>query len=307
MIYIRSSENKVFLEIKKQAKEKNSFFLEGERWVEDALLRSDLPHEKSTLLFSKKYAHKFFSFLENLGFIEESASLEKQNFFSFSNEKIFLKLKRKEHAAQLPFLNEKKQKNLQELLERAIWLEEKLFEKLSGTVQTQGIALLCLASLEKEDFSLKGRKTFILENVQDPGNLGTILRTASAFGYHNVLFVGENVKLQNEKVIRASMGALLKLQYKTFENWTSLSNFLKKEQVLLLAGSLQGQSLETFCAEKTLQKKAFALLVGNEGRGLSQEALQHCDYLLKIPMEEQVESLNVAVALSIMAYRLKNL
>lgn len=307
MIYIRSSENKVFLEIKKQAKEKHSFFLEGERWVEDALLRSELPYEKSTLLFSKKYASKFLAFLENLGFAEEKASLEKQDFFSFSKEKIFLKLRRKENTAKPNFLQEEKQKKIQTLIERAIWLEEKLFEKLSGTVQTQGIALLCLDSLEKENFSLQGKKTFILENVQDPGNLGTILRTASAFGYQNVLFVGENVKLQNEKVIRASMGALFKLQYKTFEHWPALSAFLKKEQVLLLAGSLQGQSLETFCEEKTLQHKSFALLVGNEGRGLSQEALKHCDYLLKIPMEEHVESLNVAVALSIMAYRLKNL
>jgi TrmH family RNA methyltransferase len=176
------------------------------------------------------------------------------------------------------------------------------FASAAETDSPQGV----LAIAEIPDHSLntltipKRARFVVLDAVQDPGNVGTILRTAAALGATAALSLPGTVDLWNAKVVRSAMGA--SFHFPVFSTtWEEIDAFRAREEVALWGADAAGTVLDT------LQPPArLALLVGNEGSGLSSEARRRVDTLAALPIASLVESLNVAVATGILLYQLRS-
>ena len=138
---------------------------------------------------------------------------------------------------------------------------------------------------------LSGGRYLVLEGVQDPGNVGTILRTADAYEADGLILLEGCADLYNHKTVRASMGAVFRCP-----TWSStlpeLLPLLQAADLPLLGAALRADTVDVRKADL----KRAAMLVGSEGRGLSEAALAACDLTVRIPMSERCESLNAAVA-----------
>jgi TrmH family RNA methyltransferase len=140
----------------------------------------------------------------------------------------------------------------------------------------------------------------LLDGVQDPGNVGTIVRTAAALGALAVLALPGTVDLWNAKVVRSAMGATFHAPAFSC-TWDQLDAFRRRESVTLWGADAGGTALEALVAPDRL-----ALVVGNEGAGLSAESLARVEVLASLPISSAVESLNVAVATGILLYQLRS-
>lgn len=144
-------------------------------------------------------------------------------------------------------------------------------------------------------------KVVVLENLQDPGNLGTIVRSALAFNADAMLITRGSVDIYNPKVVRSAMGALFELPIATGVEVDYVINKLKQAGFEIIGLNPEGD--RSLTALKNTGKKA--LLIGNEGNGLSEQADGMLDHSVFIPMNlKQVESLNAAIATSIVLYHL---
>jgi len=190
------------------------------------------------------------------------------------------------------------QKTLHERAE-CIVVTESLFASLSDTVTPQGILAIC----EKRQFSLAdilSETPFLLigEHLADPGNIGTLIRTAAAAGADGVILSKNSGDLYNPKTLRAAAGAALRIPVVEGADLTETLSTLKQRQVMVLAAHLQGEVLPY-----SLQlQKGCAILVGNEANGLSDNITTQADILVKLPMKEGLESLNASVAGGILLY-----
>jgi len=192
------------------------------------------------------------------------------------------------------------------LRQRSIVTEEVAageFESASDTESAQGI----LAIGEVPDRSLAAidvsptepLRLLVLDGIQDPGNLGTIIRTAAAFGVLATISLPGTVDLWNAKVVRSAMGA----QFHHFClscTWDELDTFRHKQPFVIWAADAAGDSIDGLEAPSRL-----ALVVGNEGAGLSALSRTRADRLVALPLSAMVESLNVAVAAGILLYELR--
>lgn len=142
-------------------------------------------------------------------------------------------------------------------------------------------------------------RTLVLETIQDPGNLGTILRTANALGMQTVLLTGDCADLYNPKTVRAGMGALFRQRVYSMER-TQMREYLSRYGKKLYGAALSERSSDI----RTLDLTDAAVAIGSEGRGLSPEFLALCDGELIIPMSEQCESLNAGIAAAIVMWEL---
>ena len=144
-----------------------------------------------------------------------------------------------------------------------------------------------------------GNKVLILDQIQDPGNLGTIIRSAVAFSFDTIILSNDSVDLYNSKVIRASQGMIFNLNIKRC-NLTDIIPKLKKENYKIFGTRVTGGN-----DIKSIEKNnKFAIIMGNEGNGLSLDIQKLCDEFIYIKMNEKCESLNVGVANSIILYEL---
>ena len=179
-------------------------------------------------------------------------------------------------------------------------LSDELFKKVSDTQTPQGI--LCVMKqyhYELEDLFLKENPLFlILEDIQDPGNLGTMVRTAEGAGVDGIIMTKGTVDIYNPKTIRSTMGSVYRMPFLYTEDLLDLMKELQKKGVKIYAAHLQGRQ---FYHEMDF-KGATAFLIGNEGNGLKDETADAADIYMKIPMQGQVESLNAAVASVILMY-----
>jgi len=142
-------------------------------------------------------------------------------------------------------------------------------------------------------------RILVLDAVQDPGNVGTILRSASALGVTATIALPGTVDVWNPKVIRSSMGA--QFAHPAFHaEWIDLAQFLDRERIELWAADAQGEPLDPGRAVKRL-----AIVVGNEGSGLNPEIRARAQRIVSLPLASGVESLNVAVAAGIILYELR--
>lgn len=182
-------------------------------------------------------------------------------------------------------------------------VSDEVFAKMSDTMTPQGI--LCLVRqfhYELKDIlegKINNQMLFIvLENIQDPGNLGTVFRTAEAVGASGVIMSRQTADVYNPKTIRSTMGSVYRVPFLCVEDISSIIKVLQGKGVCVYAAHLDGNDYY----EAFDYRKGTAFLIGNEGNGLRRETAACADVLIKIPMEGRVESLNAAVASSVLLY-----
>ncbi len=179
-------------------------------------------------------------------------------------------------------------------------MPEALFARLGSTKNPQGIAMVVPSPLLHEEIPVRGNDLYLVcEEISDPGNLGTMIRTADAFDFSAVLIVSGTVDPFNEKTIRSSMGSCFHIPVVSYNSIEEICFQLKKMNVQLVASHLNGEHLSE--AEFIYPS---ALFVGNEARGLSDHCTSLCDLRVKIPMPGKAESLNASSAASILAYEM---
>lgn len=172
-----------------------------------------------------------------------------------------------------------------------------ILKKLSDSVSGTYIMAVChMPNISSIDF---GNKVIVLDDVQDPGNVGTIIRTAFSFGYTSIVLSNHSVDVYNEKVIRSTQGALFHMQIIRGDIMELLQQ-LKQQGITLYATSLH----EATPLQQTPKKTPCALIFGNEGNGVSKDVTDYSDHKVFIEMET-FESLNVAVAAGICMYEFK--
>ena len=176
-----------------------------------------------------------------------------------------------------------------------IEIEKALFEKLSDVEQSQGVMALVRYQPPQLEDTLTYKKLLLIENMRDPGNLGTLIRSAAGAGYDGILLYGQHVDETNPKVIRSSLGHFF-TQPMYACNHAQLNKLLEQGTLISLVCD-KGSPLYAY--KKTAP---FILAVGSEAHGLSEELLSITDEYLTIPLESTCESLNAAVAASIAMY-----
>jgi len=137
-----------------------------------------------------------------------------------------------------------------------------------------------------------------LESIQDPGNLGTMLRTGEGAGISGVIMNQTTVDLFNPKTIRSTMGSIYRVPFYVTKDLKSTIKDLKSQGILVYAAHLKG----TLCYDEPDYKMPTAFMIGNEGNGLSDEIAECADTYIKIPMQGKVESLNAAISATLLMY-----
>ncbi|MBY6035244.1 RNA methyltransferase [Fictibacillus nanhaiensis] len=189
------------------------------------------------------------------------------------------------------------------------WLKEKftlwtvpakLMKQLSETEKPQGIIAVCEMMETQENILTEHGRFLLIDGVQDPGNLGTIIRTADSAGLDGV-FLGEGTAdLYNGKTVRSTQGSLFHLPIVKADLKTVIE-MCKKFEVPILSSSLS----DAVDMREIPEMKGFALIVGNEGQGVRQSLQNESTMNVKIPIFGQAESLNVSVATGILLYELQ--
>lgn len=183
---------------------------------------------------------------------------------------------------------------------RLCLVKDYVFEAVSQTKSPQGL----LAEVKVIDYSLDDLETdgqtpfyLIVESLQDPGNMGTIFRTAEAAGVTALIIGGTSCDCYNPKVVRSTMGAIFRLPFIYTDHLEETIAVLKNQGVTIFGAHLNGDYL--YEADFT---GPTAFLIGNEGNGLSEAVSKTADQLIRIPMKGKVESLNAAVSAAILSY-----
>lgn len=180
-------------------------------------------------------------------------------------------------------------------------ISEPLFKKISDTNSPQG--LLCVfKTLDKKSLSDKiemGKYYAALENIQDPSNMGTILRTAEALGINGIILSKDCCDVYSPKVTRGSMGAIFRLNIIIAEHFTEYIAELAKAGIITYASTPRNAE----DIENVDFSKGGVMLIGNEGNGLKEETIKACSKRVKINMKGRAESLNAAAAAAILLYR----
>ena len=179
-------------------------------------------------------------------------------------------------------------------------ISDKSFESISDTKTPQGIlALVSCLSYSLEDILEQSKKSLlILENIQDPGNLGTMLRVGEAAGLSGLIMSEDTVDIYNPKVVRSTMGSIFRLPFICAGDLKALVKNLKEHNIKVYASTLKNSSsYDSF--DYTLNH---AFIMGNESVGVSEALCRLADDSLHIPMQGQTESLNVSVAAAILLY-----
>ena len=175
------------------------------------------------------------------------------------------------------------------------------FDSAAETDSPQGVLAIGVApapTLDEVPFPERAR-FLILDAVQDPGNVGTIIRTAAAFGVSATISLPGTVDLWNAKVVRSAMGAHFH-HPSLSSTWDELDTFRRDRSIAIWAAEASGDAIDGLERPSRL-----ALVVGNEGGGLSPQSRERADRLVSLPIAATVDSLNVAVAAGILLYELR--
>lgn len=179
-------------------------------------------------------------------------------------------------------------------------VSDSVFRQMSDTQTPQGV----LTVLKRPEYTLEevlqGERplVMVLEDLQDPGNVGTILRTGEGAGISGVILTKNTVDVFNPKVIRSTMGSIYRIPFFCVEDVVFLKEEFRRRGIRTFAAHLDGRN--SYDRENYLPGSAF--LIGNEGNGLTDKAAAQADTLIRIPMSGQVESLNAAMAAGILMY-----
>lgn len=232
---------------------------------------------------------------ENREFIAEGAKLCYDAFLS--NSKIKTLIYTKKAFEKYKNIVSELEKNANQIC----IFSENLFSCVSDTKSPQGIMCLC-DFLDKQisiDKICTNNKIVVLENIQDPSNLGTMLRTAEALGINSIILSHDCCDIYSPKVLRGSMGAVFRL------------NFLVSENLQDSIIKLNSLGIKTYAAVPDRMAKKItdlnvtsnsAIVIGNEGNGLNSKTINLCTEKITIPMKGKAESLNAAIAAGILMW-----
>ena len=180
---------------------------------------------------------------------------------------------------------------------RLVEVPADVMKSVSPMETPQGTLFICAIHTEPLPEMLAGRRYVVLDTLQDPGNVGTILRTADAFHADGMFLVNGCADLYNPQTLRATMGAVFRCPV-----WTvgveELSALLKRSGIPLYGAALREDTLDARQADYS----RCAIAIGSEGRGLTEDVLALCDRTIKIPMSEHCESLNAAAAATVLLW-----
>ena len=216
-------------------------------------------------------------------------------------------------ALRMP-MGERTEERVQALLEKGaldesvlLPVSEAVFEKMTEEKSPEGV--LCVAKLPAElhqspaadalgELTCQGEKLLILESVRDPGNLGTVLRSADALGIDRLILTEDCADLYHPRTVRAAMGALFRLPTLTVptEELPRYIALLRETGRRLYAAALHTDALTV---GELLLREGDGFVIGNEGHGLSEAVIAACDGAAVIPMREGAESLNAAAAAAV--------
>lgn len=246
---------------------------------------------------------------------KKAGQRKKEGVFLIEGMKMFLEAPEsclKEVYVSENFLRDRKERGQAELSEKEDILEkmercgyetvsQEVFMKMSDTQSPQGI--LCVVKqfcYTLDDMIKTGANPLflILENVQDPGNLGTMIRTAEGAGVSGILMSRDTVDIYNPKTIRATMGSVYRVPFLYVEELAGTVRQMQEKGIEVYAAHLNGKK----CYDECDYCRPTAFLIGNEGNGLTEETAALADALIRIPMEGQLESLNAAVASALLIY-----
>lgn len=184
---------------------------------------------------------------------------------------------------------------------RMIQVSTSIYDKITDTKEPQGImAIVEKYTYHLEELLIRENKPFlvVLDELQDPGNVGTIIRTAAAAGCTGVILTKGCADVFAAKAVRSSMGSIFQIPIFEGLHTSEIISYLKQHRVDLLATSLESSNVY-FKVDFT---KSIAVVFGNEGNGVSQALLQHAKDRLYIPLLGHVESLNVAASAAVILY-----
>ena len=239
-------------------------------------------------LYRKKYRREEKKFvLEGVRIIEDAIK-EKADFDQIYYSNYLLRNERGNELLS----------NLQQLNVEVIEIDDSLLQRVADTESPQGI----LAIVKKVDYKLsqifdkENSLILIVDRIQDPGNLGTLIRTADAAGVDGIITTKGTVSLYNQKTIRATMGSLFRVPIYREENLMELKKHLESKEIVV--GDIKGSEYH-FDVDYS---NSIAVIVGNEGNGPREGLIRIADKKIKIPLLGDAESLNVAMATGIILY-----
>lgn len=180
-----------------------------------------------------------------------------------------------------------------------IYVTNEIINKISSLDTPSKIMALCKMR-DCDSFNL-GSKILMLDGIQDPGNLGTIVRSATAFGIDSIVLSPDTVDIYNPKVLRSTQGMIFHIPIIVKELDLVVKEL--KSNNIPIYGTRVDSGEDVSLLTKS-DKDKYALIMGNEGNGVKEELLDECDKYLYIDMDNKVESLNVAVACGIILYEL---
>lgn len=185
-------------------------------------------------------------------------------------------------------------------LSDALVLSDSVFRQVCGTQTPQGImAIVRQQHRDARDFlEVENPLLVFLENIQDPGNLGTIIRTAEGAGVTGIIMSRDTVDIYNPKTVRATMGSLYRMPFACTDDLAGLVREASGKGIRTCAAYLGGSS----SYDSVSYAGPTAFLIGNEGNGLREETAMAADMRIHIPMAGSVESLNAAVAAAVLMY-----
>lgn len=209
------------------------------------------------------------------------------------------------HPKQVFLTESQLQNKIESILseaEEGYLITENLAEKISDTENTQGI--FCVFPMLDINVPLKnipGTHFVLLSSLQDPGNIGTIIRTSEAFGIDMIIVSSDCPDIYSPKLLRATMGGIFRVKIKVTDDICHTIEELRKQGVEVYAAALHEKSQ---CVTDVSFKEASAVVIGNEGNGLSQKIIDACSTSILIPMDGNAESLNAAIAASILVWEM---
>lgn len=179
-----------------------------------------------------------------------------------------------------------------------IYVAEKILNTITDVINPQGImAVIEKPTLEENPIDFNQEVSLILDNIQDPGNMGTILRTADSLNMKQIIVSKGTADIYNLKVVRSTMGAIFRVKVIEVDNLVKTIKEMKKHKIKVYATDLRtDKSIYDIDYSKS------AIVIGNEANGVSSQVLEEATEKIKIPMIGKTESLNAAVATSVILY-----
>lgn len=224
-------------------------------------------------------------------FLENPKTIEEAYLQNISFDICLIDEQKKESILQkFPFLN-----NLNIVL-----VKENVLKSLSDTKSPQGVVVV--ANIKPLALKKPQDNFLVLENLQDPGNLGTIIRSARGTNFKDIYLIN-CVSPYNQKVVRSTMGAIFSQNLYFFRSTREFLDFAKNANLSLCVADMTGENLFGYKKPNT----NFGIVIGNEGAGVSEEMKSASNYAVSIPMKNGLESLNAGVACSILMYYFDNI